>query len=42
MRKNKKNNKNSPDPYEDTLRLHKLNPYEALIKLNVLTVKDNK
>ncbi len=26
--------KNNPDPYEDRIRLEKLDPYEALIKSN--------
>ena len=34
MRKIKRNSKSDPDPYEDSLRLKKLDPYEALIKLN--------
>ena len=34
MRKTKKNHKNTPDPYEDLIRLEKLDPYEALIKSN--------
>ena len=32
MRKTKKQDKNSPDPYEDMIRLEQLDPYEALIK----------
>ena len=34
MRKTKKNYQTNPDPYEDIIRLEKLDPYEALIKLN--------
>ncbi len=34
MRKTKKNYQTNPDPYEDIIRLEKLHPYEALIKLN--------
>tara|TARA_B100001250_G_scaffold395830_1_gene401175 strand:- start:708 stop:839 length:132 start_codon:yes stop_codon:yes gene_type:complete len=34
MRKTKRNLKTSPDPYEDTIRLEQLDPYEALIKAN--------
>ena len=32
MRKTKKNNQSSPDPYEDMIRLEQLDLYEALIK----------
>ena len=32
MRKTKKNLQASPDPYEDMIRLNKLDPYEGLIK----------
>ena len=41
MKKNKKNNNTSPDPYEDMLRLERLDPYEALIKSNN-SLKKNK
>ena len=34
MRKTKKNLQDSPDPYEDMIRLNKLDPYEGLIKSN--------
>ncbi len=34
MRKTKKNHYSSPDPYEDMIRLRKLDPYEGLIKSN--------
>ena len=39
MRKPKKNH---PDPYEDMIRVEKLDPYEALIKSNNLQKKNNK
>ena len=39
MRKNKENLKTNPDPYEDRIRLEKLDPYEALIKSNILLKK---
>ena len=42
MKKNKKNNNTSPDPYEDMLRLDKLDPYESLIKSNVNSKQNNK
>ena len=42
MKKTKKNNFSDPDPYEDMLRLEKLDPYEALIKLNFVPKKNNK
>ncbi len=32
MKNPKINNEISPDPYEDIIRLEKLDPYEALIK----------
>ncbi len=32
MRKTNKNQKSSPDPYEDMIRLEQLDPYEGLIK----------
>ena len=41
MRKTKKNYQSSPDPYEDMIRLMKLDPYEGLIKLNNLQNKNN-
>ena len=31
MRKTKKNYQTNPDPYEDIIRLEKLDPYETLI-----------
>ncbi len=42
MRKTKKNQKSNPDPYEDLIRFEKLDPYEALIKSNILLKKINK
>ena len=42
MRKTKKNYKSNPDPYEDMIRSEKLDPYEALIKLNYCLKKSNK
>ena len=35
MRKTKRKIKVNPDPYEDIVRLEKLDPYEALIKPNL-------
>ena len=35
MRKIKRNCNSNPDPYEDYLRLEKLDPYETQIMLNV-------
>ena len=35
MKKTKKNHTSSPDPYEDIVRLEKLDPYETLIKSGV-------
>ena len=35
MRKTKRNKTNDPDPYEDIVRLEKLDPYETLIKSNL-------
>ena len=32
MKKNKQNKITKPDPYEDVVRLEKLDPYETLIK----------
>ena len=42
MRKTKINKQNIPDPYEDFVRLEKLDAYEAQIKLNVLLKNNNK
>ncbi len=41
MKKTKRNNESNPDPYEDIVRLHKLDPYETLIKTNNI-YKQNK
>ena len=35
MRKHKGNCNSNPDPYEDSLRLEKLDAYETQIKLNL-------
>ena len=42
MRKTKQKQKSNPDPYEDMIRSEKLDPYEALIKLNRCLKKSNK
>ena len=42
MKKLKTNNMSQPDPYEEIVRLEKLDPYEALIKPNVLRNQKNK
>ena len=42
MRKTKKNLQVSPDPYEDMIRLNKLDPYEGLIKSNNFLKEKNK
>ena len=42
MRKTKNNHQCSPDPYEDMIRLKKLDPYEGLIKSNNLLKENNK
>ena len=42
MRKTKKNHQSSPDPYEDMIRLNKLDPYEGLIKFNYFLKENNK
>jgi len=39
MRKTKKSN---PEPYEDLIRLEKLDPYEAQIKSSILLNQNNK
>ena len=38
----RKTNKTNPEPYEDTLRLEKLDPYETLIKSDGFMKKNNK
>ncbi len=40
MRKTKKNS--NPEPYEDVLKLDKLDPYEAQIQSKVLLKQKNK
>ena len=42
MRKTKKNLQDSPDPYEDMIRLDQLDPYESLIKSNNFFKKSHK
>ena len=42
MKKTKKTKKNNPDPYEDIVRLEKLDPYEKLIKSSFLLKRNNK
>ena len=42
MKKTKKNQQSSPDPYEDMIRLDQLDPYEALIKSNNFLKKNHK
>ena len=42
MKKTKKNNQSTPDPYEDMIRLEQLDPYEALIKSNYFLKKNHK
>ncbi len=42
MRKTKKNEQISHDPYEDIIRLKRLDPYEGLIKSNSFLKQNNK
>ena len=42
MTKTTKNPQSIPDPYEDVIRLEKLDPYEALIKSNNFLKKNHK
>ena len=42
MRKTKKNYQSITDPYEDTIKLKKLDPYEGLIKSNNFLKENNK
>ena len=37
----KKSKKSNPEPYEDMLRIEKLDPYEAQIKSNGFLKKNN-
>ena len=40
MKKNNKSDNFIPDPYEDRIRLERLDPYEGLIKSNNLLKKN--
>ena len=42
MKKSTRNNQANTDPYEDMVRLQKLDAYEALIKLNYCLKKSDK
>lgn len=42
MRKNKKYYQSIPDPYEDMIRIKKLDPYRGLIKSNNFQKENNK
>ena len=42
MKKNKRNEKSSPDPYEDMVRLENLDAYETLIKSSLIHKQDLK
>ena len=42
MKKTKKDNHINPEPYEDIVRLEKLDPYEALIKSTLIIKQNNK
>ena len=42
MRQTKRNHKSNPDPYEDIVRLEKLDPYESLIKSKLLLKQNYK
>jgi len=42
MRKSKKNKNTNPDPYEDMIKLEKLDPYEGQIKANFILRKNIK
>ena len=42
MNNSKRKKETSPDPYEDIIRQDKLDPYEALIKSNMLHKSPNK
>ena len=41
MKKPKRNNESNPEPYEDMIRLKKLDPYEELIKSNNFQKENN-
>ncbi len=42
MKRNKKNENTNYDPYEHSLRLDQLDPYEGLIKSNILSKQKKK
>ena len=42
MKKTKINIENNPDPYKDMLKLEKLDPYEALIKSDLVLIAPKK
>ena len=42
MKNTRRNNKSNPDPYEDIVRLEKLDPYESLIKSKLLLKQNYK
>ena len=42
MKKHKRDPESRPDPYEDMVRLEKLDPYEALIESNVFHKQNHK
>ena len=42
MSKTKGNGEKSPDPYEDIVRIEKLDAYEAIIKYNLFDKNNNK
>ena len=42
MKKNKTTTKSNPEPYEDMIKLEKLDPYESLIKSYLVLKQDNK
>ena len=42
MKKSNTNERKYPDPYEDIVRLEKLDPYETLIKSNLFLKQKDK
>jgi len=42
MKKTRINNQTNPDPYEDIVKLEKLDPYESLIKSYDFSKQKNK
>jgi hypothetical protein len=42
MKKSKKNSQSYPEPYEDIIRVEKLDPYESLIRVNLHLKENNK